>query len=63
MHLVGLMGEVDCIFPDYFQVLKDHLLPFWGIHEPTHFMQDGASTSRTKLAKQWLREEHIPILE
>ena len=47
---------------NYLQVLKDHLLPFWGIHQPTHFMQDGAPAHRTKLVKQWLRE-HIPILE
>ena len=26
-------------------------------------MQDGAPTYRTKLEKQWLREEHTPVLE
>ena len=48
---------------NYLQVLKDHLLPFWGIHQPTHFMQDGTPAHRTKHVKHWLREEHIPILE
>ena len=47
----------------YLKVLKDHLLPFWGIHQPTHFMQDDAPAYRTILFKQWLRKEHIPILE
>ena len=26
-------------------------------------MQDGTPAHRTKIIKQWLREEHIPILE
>ena len=58
------MAKVDCIsFPDYLQVLKHHLLPSWGIHQSAHFMQDGTPAHRTKLVKQWLREEHIPISE
>ena len=27
---------------NYLQVLQNHLLPFWSIHQPTHFMHDGA---------------------
>ena len=34
---------------NYLQVLLNHLLPFWGIHHPTHFMHDGAPAHRTKL--------------
>ena len=48
---------------NYLQVLKDHLVPLWGIHQPTHFLHDGAPAHRTNLVKQWLREEQTPILE
>ena len=34
---------------NYLKVLNDHLLPFRGIYQPTHFMQDGALAHRTKL--------------
>ena len=34
---------------NYLKVLNDHLLPFWGIYQPTHFMQDGALAHKTKL--------------
>ena len=48
---------------NYLQVLQNHLLPFWGIHQPTHFMHDGAPEHPTKLVKKWLSEENIPTLE
>ena len=48
---------------NYLQVLQNHLLPFWDIHQPTHFMHDGAPEHRTKLVKKWLSEENIPTLE
>ena len=48
---------------NYLQVLQNHLLPFWVIHQPTHFMHDGAPAHRTKLVKKWLSEENIPTLE
>ena len=38
---------------NYLQVLQSHLLPFWGIHQPTHFMHDDAPADRTKLVKKW----------
>ena len=27
---------------NYLQVLQNHLLPFWSIHQPTHFVHNGA---------------------
>ena len=48
---------------NYLQVFQNHLLPFWGIHQPTHFMYDGAPAHRTKLVKKWLSEQNIPTLE
>ena len=48
---------------NYLGVLDDHLLPFWGIHQPTHFMHDGAPAYRTKLVTKWLKETDIPVLE
>ena len=39
---------------NYFQVLKDHLLPFWGIHQPTHFMQDGAPAQYVTISRDRL---------
>ena len=46
---------------NYFEMLNDHFLPFWGIHHPTHFMHDGAPAHRTKLVTKWLEERDIPV--
>ena len=45
------------------EVLNNHLLPFRGIHQPTHFMHDGAPAHKTKFVTKWLREKDIPVLE
>jgi len=48
---------------NYLEVLKDHLIPFWRIHQPTDFMQDGAPAHRTKVVTKWLENKNIPLLE
>ena len=48
---------------NYLEVLDQHLLPFWHIHECNHFMHDGAPAHRTKVIKKWLNDQNIPVLE
>ena len=48
---------------NYLKVLNNHLLPFGGIHQPTHFMQDSVPTHRIKHITKWLKERDIPVLE
>ncbi len=48
---------------NYLEVLQQHLLPFWHIHQCHHFMHDGAPAHRTKIVKKWLQDQHIPALE
>ena len=45
------------------EVLQDHLLDFWEIHECNMFMHDGAPAHKTKAVKKWLEEHGIPVLE
>ena len=48
---------------NYLEVLSNHLLCFFGIYQPTNFMQDNAPAHRIKLITKWLTERDIPVLE
>ena len=39
------------------------MLPFWGIHHITHFMQNGNPAHRTELVTKWRKEKDILVLE
>ena len=47
---------------NYLEVLQDHMLDFWDIHDCNFFMHDGAPAHRTKTVKKWLEEKNIPVL-
>ena len=44
-------------------VLKDHLLTFWKIHQCDYFMQDGAPAHRSKIVTKFLEDNNIRVLE
>ena len=48
---------------NYIEVLQDHLLSFWDIHECNVFVHDGAPAHKAKGMKKWLEEHDIPVLE
>ena len=48
---------------NYLEVLKEHMLPFWRIHESNHFMHDGAPAHKTKIVSKWLESLHIKIID
>ena len=48
---------------NYIEVLKEHLLTFWGIHQCHHFMHDGAPAHKSKIVKKFLEDHSITVLE
>ena len=42
---------------NYLEMLNNNLLPFWRIHQPTHFMLNGVPVHKTKLVTKWLKKE------
>ena len=48
---------------NYIDVLKDHLLTFWRIHQCDYFMQDGAPAHRSKTVTKFLEDSNIRVLE
>ena len=48
---------------NYIDVLKDHLLTFWKIHQCDYFMQDGAPAHRSKIVTKFLEDNNIRVLE
>ena len=48
---------------NYIDVLKDHLLTFWRIHQCDYFMQDGAPAHRSKIVTKFLEDNNIRVLE
>ena len=48
---------------NYIDVLKEHLLSFWSIHECNYFMHDGAPAHRSKVVKKFLADTEIEILD
>ena len=47
----------------YLRVLDHHMLPFWDILRCNHFMQDGDPVHRSRVAKKWLKDNHVSVLE
>ena len=39
------------------------MLPFWDIRRCNHFMQDGDPVHRSRVAKKWLKDNHVSVLE
>lgn len=48
---------------NYVEVLREHLLTFWDIHECTHFMHDSAPAHKSKAVKEFLDDQNIPVLD
>ena len=48
---------------NYIDVLKNHLLTFWKIHQCDYFMQDGAPAHRSKIVTKFLEDNNIRVLE
>ena len=48
---------------NYLEVLEQHMVPFWHIHQCHHFMHDGAPAHRTKVVQKFLRDANIAVLE
>lgn len=48
---------------NYIEVLREHLLTFWDIHECDFFMQDGAPAHKSKAVKSFLDDHNIAVLE
>jgi hypothetical protein len=47
----------------YQEVLENHLIPFMGIHEPTHFRQDGALCHASKRIKAYLAKQPFQVID
>ena len=47
----------------YLRVLDHHMLPFWDIRRCNHFMQDGDPVHRSRVGKNGLKDNHVPVLE
>src|SRR5215469_17260486 len=47
----------------YLSVLEEHMLPFFSIHESTHFMHDGAPCHRAKKVTEFLQNKGIQMIE
>ena len=47
----------------YAELLKDKLLTHMAIHQSLIFMHDGAPCHWSKIVKQFLKENHIKILD
>jgi len=48
---------------NYINVLKDHLLAFWRIHQCDHFMHDGAPAHKSKIVTKFVNDNNINVLE
>lgn len=48
---------------NYLEVLRDHMLPFWEIHESSYFMHDGAPAHKSKLVRKFFNDNNISVLE
>lgn len=48
---------------NYIDVLRDHMLDIWDIHECDHFMHDGAPAHKSKQVKKFLNDNNISVLE
>ena len=48
---------------NYIDVLRDHMVQFWEIHDCNFFMHDGAPAHRSKAVKKFLEDNHINVLE
>ncbi len=47
----------------YQRTLEDHLLPFFQIHQCTHFLQDGAPCHASKKTKAFLAEQPFSVMD
>ncbi|KAG7160129.1 Gastrula zinc finger protein XlCGF57.1-like 4 [Homarus americanus] len=48
---------------NYIEVLRDHMLPFWPIHQCHKFMHDGAPAYKSKTVTKFLSDNEIDVLE
>ncbi|KAG7158960.1 Transposable element Tcb2 transposase-like 3 [Homarus americanus] len=48
---------------NYIEVLRDHMLPFWPIHQCHHFMHDGAPGHKSKIVTKFLSDNETDMLE
>jgi len=48
---------------NYINVLKEHLLAFWRIHQCDHVMHDGAPGHKSKIVTKFLNDNNINVLE
>ena len=48
---------------NYIEVLREHLLRFYGIHGCDFFMHDGAPAHKSKVVKAFLDEQNIEVLD
>jgi transposase len=47
----------------YLSMLKDKLPPFMGIHNASHFLQDGAPCHKTKKVMDWFKDQNIEVMD
>ena len=45
--------------PNYLEVLEQHMLPIWDIHQCHHFMHDSAPARMSNLVKKFLEDREI----
>lgn len=48
---------------EYINVLEEHLLPFWDIHQCDYFMQDSAPAHTSKVVMKFLNDHKIDVLK
>lgn len=48
---------------NYIQVLEDHMLTFWSIHDAKFFMHDGAPAHKSKAVKEFMVRNNIHVLD
>ena len=46
---------------NYLEVLEQHMLPIWDIHQCHHFMLDSVHARKSKLVKMFLEDREIKI--
>ena len=68
----GNMGRVGLYFlpknvtmksANYIEVLRDHMLTFWAIHNCNFFMHDGAPAHKSKAVNEFLETNRTKVLE
>jgi len=61
--LYFLPNNVTMRESNYINVLKEHLLAFWRIHQFDHFMHDGAPAHKSKIVTNFLNDVITSMFE